>query len=40
MNILGSWRTFCEFRVPKVFKIGVLGSLLVPFWEVFGAMVK
>ena len=40
MENLGSWLTFGSFWVPKVPKIGVLGSLLVTFWEVFGAMVK
>ena len=34
---LGSWN---KFRVPKVLKIGILGSFFVQFWEVFGAMVK
>ena len=37
---MGSWLTFGSFRVPKVPKIGVLGSLLVSFLETFGALVK
>ncbi len=37
---MGSWTTLGKFRAPKVPKLGVLGSVLVPFVETVGAMVK
>ena len=31
--------TFVSFGVPKVAKVGVLESLLTPFWRLFGLWV-
>ena len=36
----GSYETLGRFRVPKVPRMSAFGSVVVQFWETFGALVE